>query len=102
MALNHYLVGSTVVMLGTCDVIDPLTEAKTPTNPTTVTFTREQQDGTVTIYMTGAPEVVNLAPGIDACTVTVDVVGQEKWHYQGVGACAAVAEDAFDVLESIL
>jgi len=102
VALNHYLVDTVVVLLGTCEVVDPLTRVETLTNPTTVRFTREQPDGTVTVYNTGDPEVVNLAVGIDACTVVADQVGQEKWRYQGFGACATISEDAFDVLESIL
>ncbi len=106
MALNHYLVGSTVVMLGTCDVVDPITQDKTPTSPSTVTFTRQQTatNGTVTTttYTLASPEVVVLSPGIASCTVTTNVVGREIWSYVGTGVCAAVAEDAFNVQDTSL
>ncbi len=103
MSLNHqYLIGSLVVMLGTCDVIDPLTEVETKTDPTSFTFTREKPDGTIVTYSAGDPEVAHVATGIESCTVTVDVAGVERWQYAGTGACTAVAEDAFKVLESSL
>ncbi len=108
MALNHYLIGTTVVMLGTCDVVDPLTQDKTPTSPSTVTFTRQQTSNasppvvTTTTYVLGDPEVVVLAPGIASCTVVTNVVGREIWSYVGTGVCAAVAEDAFNVQDTSL
>ncbi len=107
MALNHYLVGSTVVMLGTCDVVDPITQDKTPTSPSTVTFTRQQTAAgtgvvTTTTYTLASPEVVVLSPGIASCTVTTNIVGREIWSYVGTGVCAAVAEDAFNVQPSSL
>ncbi len=102
MPLNHYLIGSLVVMLGTCDVIDPLTEIETKTDPTSFLFTREKPDGTIVTYSAGDPEVAHLATGIESCTVTVDVAGRERWRYAGTGACTAVAEDAFNVEESSL
>jgi hypothetical protein len=39
---------------------------------------------------------------IYACTVNVDTPGREVWRYDGDGACSATAEDAFDVLPSLL
>lgn len=106
MALNHYLIGGRVVMLGTCEVVDPLTDVKTKTDPTTVTFTREQEDeaGVVvtTVYTLASAEVAVLALGICACTVVANIAGRERWRYQGTGDCAAVAEDAFLVEDSSL
>lgn len=102
MALNHYLIGSVVVMVATCDVVDPLTDEKTRTDPSTVTFTREQPDGTMSVYTDGDSEVTNLAVGVWGCTVTADMAGRERWRFQGTGACAAVSEDAFNVIESSL
>ena len=102
MALNHYIVGGRVVMLGTCEVVDPLTGDKTKTDPTTVTFTREKPDGTTVVYTLASAEVAVLATGITACTVELDQPGREVWRYQCTGACAAVAEDAFLVEDSAL
>lgn len=103
MAINHYLVGSTVVVIGSCSVMNPLTEVETPTDPDTVTFRRIKPDGSNHEYVLGvAPEVVKLAEGIHVCTVTVDQTGKEKWRYEGTGACAAVAEDIFEVEGSVV
>lgn len=104
MALHHYLVGNKVVLIGSCSVVDPLTQAETPTTPATVTFTRNV-NGTLTTYTTGDPEVTNLAVGIDACTVTVtdtDETLVEKWRYEAVGNCDAAAEDEFKVIPSVV
>lgn len=90
------------MLIGSCSIVDPLTEEETPTSPTTVEFTRVQPDGTVTTYITGDPEVTHLATGIDACTVVVDQDGVEKWRYVGFGACAAAAEDEFKVIPSVV
>ena len=97
MALNHYLIGNSVVMIGSCSVVDPLTRAETPTDPTTVTFTRVKPDGSVTTYTTGSPEFSHLAVGIDAVVVGVDQAGVEKWRYESTGTCEAAAEDLFQV-----
>jgi hypothetical protein len=87
-------------MVGTCDVVNPLTNVKTPTDPTTITFIREEPDGTMTTYTEASPEVAQLATGVWSCTVTVDMAGREIWRFEGSGACIAVAEDAFTVTES--
>lgn len=97
MALNHYLIGNSVVMLGSCALVDPLTGDETPTSPALVTFIRVQADGTLSTYVTGDPEVVTLADGIDACTVVMDQSGLEKWRYIGAGLCDGAAEDIFEV-----
>jgi hypothetical protein len=102
LALNHYLIGGRVVMLGTCEVVDPLTGDKTKTDPTTVTFTREKPDGSTVTYTLASAEVAVLAVGITACTVELDQAGREVWRYQGTGTCAAVAEDAFLVEDTSL
>lgn len=102
MALNHYLINNSVVMIGSCSVVDPLTRDETPTEPTTVTFIRQLEDGTITTYTTGDPEVTNLGVGIDACTVTIDTAGVEKWAYLAQGVCDARAEDQFEVDPSII
>lgn len=101
-SLNHYLVGSAVVMIGSCEVVNPLDpDDKTPTDPTTVTFYRRTPDGVLTTYELGvSPEVTHLATGIDACTVPVTQAGVEKWRYEADGACTAPAEDEFKVLPS--
>src|SRR6266404_4932695 len=101
MPLNHYLIGNKVVMVGSCALVDPLTEVPTLTNPTVVTFIRETPDGSLTTYVLGvSPEVTHLADGIDACTVPLSIAGREKWRYEGVGTCEAAAEDFFDVVAS--
>jgi hypothetical protein len=103
MALNHYLVGSKVVLIGSCATVDPLTANQTNTDPTSVTFIREEPDGTVTSYVRGVDaEVTHLAVGIDACTVSVTQHGREKWRYEAMGACEAAAEDVFQVDASML
>lgn len=100
-ALHHYLEGNQVTMVGSCDVVDPLTEVQTPTDPTTVTFYRLTPDGVLTTYIGGiSPEVSNLGTGIDACRVTVTQPGREKWRYEGAGVCDAAAEREFEVLPS--
>lgn len=100
-ALHHYLEGNVVSVVATCDVVDPLTEVQTPTDPTTVTFYRLTPDGTLTTYVGGiSPEVSNLATGVDVCRVTVTIPGREKWRYEGAGVCDAAAEHEFDVLPS--
>lgn len=101
--LNHYLVGNQVVMLGSCGVLDPLNPDAdpTPTDATTVTYTRVDTAGAVHVYTTGDPEVTHLATGVYACTVLVSpAAGREKWRFVSSGACAAAAEDEFDVLPS--
>jgi hypothetical protein len=100
--LNHYLVGSRVVMVGSCDVVDPNTDERTPTDPTAIKFTREINGGAPIIYIIGDPEVTKLATGVWACTVEANTPGREVWRFEGSGACSAVAEDAFEVLESSL
>lgn len=98
MALNHHLVGNSVVLVGSCSVADPLTHEETPTDPTTVTFVRKEPDDTITTYVFGVDaEVTQLATGIFACTVTVTQAGQERWRYEGTGVCEAAAEHLFIV-----
>ncbi len=101
MSLSHHLIGNAVVLVGSCDVVDPLTENQTPTDPTTVTFYRKEPDGTLVTYVFGvSPEVTHLATGIYACTVTPTLSGREKWRYETTGTCEAAAEHEFDVLPS--
>lgn len=101
--LNHYLSGNSVVLVGSCAVVDPITGDQTNTNPATVTFIRETPDGVQTSYVLGVnPEVTSLAVGIAACVVTVTQSGREKWRYETTGACTAAAEDVFEVDGSIL
>ena len=97
MALNHYLIGNSVVMLGSCSLVDPLTGTETPTDSATVTFTRVLPDGTTLTYTTGDPEVANLATGINACTVVLEQAGLEKWRYVAETGCDGAAEDDFKV-----
>ncbi len=99
--LRHHLVGSKVILIGSCAVVDPQTEVQTPTDPATVTFYRRTPDGILTTYVLGvSPEVVKLAVGVDACTVTVVQAGTEKWRYETTGACESAAEHEFAVLPS--
>jgi hypothetical protein len=94
--VNHYLTGGRVVLVATCTVQD------TPTDPTTVTFTRQVNDQPPVSYIIGSPEVVKLATGVFACTVEVTEPGRERWRFESTGACQAAAEDQFDVLASSL
>ena len=102
MALNHYLVGSQVVMVNTCMVRDPVTGDGTPTTPTSAIFTRVQPDGTTTTYTNGDPEVDNPTVGMMTCTVTVDKVGEEKWRCDTLGSCQSASEDVFKVERSVV
>ncbi len=111
MSLNHYLIGGSVAgllllgryrMVATFKVKDPLTNVETDTDPTTIVYTRETPDATVTDYTFGAdPEVDKLAVGIYACTVPLDQAGRELWAVQGTGACHARDEDALEVDPSL-
>lgn len=103
IALNHYLIGNKVVMLGSCALIDPITGVHTPTDPTTVKFIREMADEIQHEYNFGVDaNVVKLAAGVFACTVSLTQAGREKWRYETTGACEAAAEDAFIVDASML
>ena len=92
MALTHILIGNTLVMVGSCSVIDPITESETPTDPTSLTFIRELPDDTILTYADGDPEVTHLAIGVNACTVVVEQAGRETWRLVTTGNCAGAGE----------
>src|SRR5262245_50873627 len=102
MSLNGYLIGNSVVMIGSCALVDPLTEAETPTDFATATFIRVLEDGTTLTYTTGDPEVTTLTTGIVACTVPLQHSGKEKWRFTSEDGCDCAAEDEIKVVPSIV
>lgn len=105
MALNHHLIDNMVALIGSCalpDLLDPDADP-TFTDPTVITFIRQDPSGVQTEYMYGAdPEVTKLTVGIYACVVTVLAAGTETWAFVTTGTCECRAEHAFVVDPSAL
>lgn len=101
--MNSYLRGKPVNLIARFNSLDPVTQAPTPANPTTVTFTIIDPDGvTIGPYVFGFnPNVLNPTVGTFICQLPPQVpVG--IYHYQvvGTGLVEDTAEDDFEVLES--
>ncbi len=73
----------------------------TPTDPTTVTLTVQEPDGTKSdyVYLTH-PEVVRDSAGVYRADITVDQAGLWAWSWKGTGTAAGVDDGAFSVAVS--
>lgn len=77
-------------------------EAGVAANPTTVTCTVEEPDGTATTYTTAStPAVTNTGTGAYQLVIVPDQSGMHTYRWVGTtGASVAVDEDQFSVLLS--
>src|ERR1700750_2049981 len=83
--MSVYQLGTAINLVQNFWTIDPLTEAATPANPTTVTFTVEAPDGTTTNYVFGVdPNVSNPEVGTFICRL-VPPLAAGDWRYYAVG-----------------
>lgn len=81
-------------------VIDPVTQQRTPRNPTTVTFTVIDPDGGTTEYVWETDEnVTNPTVGLFVCSLDPQLPpGDYRWGCVGTGAVVAADNGTFTVL----
>lgn len=75
------------------------TAAGTATDPTTVTLTLREPDGTETSWTYAAAELTKAAAGDFYRDVTVDQAGTHYWRFVGTGTVAS-ADEGFFVVQS--
>lgn len=82
--------------------IDPLTEAPTLADPTTVVFEVEAPDGTITVYTFGVDgNVTHPSLGVYVCALAPPIpTGTWRYLAIGTGAVEATGTETFTVLET--
>lgn len=76
--------------------------AGTDTDPTAVTFTMTEPDGTKTVYTYGVDAALTKsAAGKYSVTWTTDQAGRHEWRWAGTGAVAAADTGVFFVEGSV-
>ena len=95
MSVQTYLEGSRLELVATFE-----DSAGVLTNPTGVTYSIRNPDGTVDTAVWPAGTVVNSSPGVFVLQYDVDDPGTYKVHVQGTGTIKAPVEDMVDVMPS--
>lgn len=100
--MGVYLRGNAINIVQRFFTVDPLTEATTLADPTTVTFDVRDPDGVVTSYVYGVNgNVTKSATGIYLCALAPPLPpGDYGWAAIGTGAVEATGEGVFTVLPS--
>lgn len=100
--MSTYQRGNAINLVQNFWTIDPLTEAQTPADPTTVVFTITDPDGVSQPFTFGVDvNVTNPQVGAFVCALNPQLpVGSYRYRCDGTGAVEAASEGTFDVLES--
>lgn len=100
--MNVYQRGTAINVVQRFWTIDPLTEASTLADPTTVVFTILSPDNVSTTFTFGVDgNVTHASVGVFVCALDPQLpVGTYRYRCDGTGAVQASSEDFFDVIES--
>lgn len=101
--MNSYVRGNAINLVEKFWAIDPLTQERTPADPTTVTFTVTAPDGlTSQVFVFGTDmNVTNPEVGAYVCALDPQLpTGIYPYRCVGEGAVQAARDDSFEVLES--
>ena len=101
--MGTYTDGTPINLVERFWLVDPLTGASTPADPTTVTFTIVSPNGTESSHVSGGPGVSNPFVGVWVCALPPQTPGVYVWRAKGVGAVQATSGDhSFTVVDSAL
>lgn len=89
MTINVFDVGDVV------RVQSAFTVSGTATDPTTVTLSVKEPDGTVTSYTYAAAEITKSTTGVYYKDISIDASGTWSYRWVGTGAVATAEEGQF-------